>query len=158
MLKKSLYLTLALSLLLCCVCCSGPSDQTDSVKRYTYDDLSYSVPASWKADVSDPDVTFMQYSDDEKQLVMASKYEASSPSVGKLFDDLNDTGVEYEASDIDLGSGQTVHGAIYYNDDGWLVAVYPFTASSGEEYRLTIMQEELDADAVAAVVTSVEVK
>lgn len=159
MLKKSLCLAIVCSMLFCCVCCS-PSDQKspDGVKRYTYDDLSYSVPASWKADVSDPDVMFMQYSDDESELVSVSKYEASSASFGKLFDSLNDDGVDYEESVIELASGDTVRGAIYYNEDGWLTAVYPFVASSGDEYRLTIMQEELDADAVAAVVTSVEVK
>lgn len=159
MLNKSLCLAIVCSLLLCCVCCS-PSDQeaSNSVRRYTYGELSYSVPSSWKADVSDPDVTFMQYSDDENQLVMATKYEASSASFGKLFDSLNDDGVDYEESVIELASGDTVRGAIYYNEDGWLTAVYPFVASSGDEYRLTIMQEELDADAVAAIVTSAEVK
>lgn len=158
MFKKSLCLVIVCSLLLSCVCCSSSSDQTDHTKRYTYDDLSYSVPASWKSDISDPDVTFMQYSDDENQLVMATKYEASDFSAGKLFDHLNEDGVEYEESVIDLGSGNTIRGAIYYNDDDWLVAVYPFVASSGDEYRLTIIQKELDADAIVAVLTSVEVK
>lgn len=153
MLKKSLCLALVCSLLFCCVCCSSSSG---SVKRYTYDDLSYSVPASWNADVDDPDLTFMQYSDDENRLVMASKYEASSPSRGKLFNWLNDDGISYDVSNVSVSSQHTVHGAVY-EQDGFTRYIYPVTASNGDEYRLTFILKEPDEKFVASVMSSVDI-
>lgn len=153
MLNKSLCFMLALVLILCCACSSD-----SSMKRYAYDDFSYSVPASWDADVSDPDTIFMQYSEKDGKTITVSKYENGSIDYGSLFDHLDDDGIEYEATDCDLKSGVTAHGAVYENEDGYLVAVFPFDASNGDEYRITFIQKELDADFTVDVLNSVEVK
>ena len=153
MLKRSLCLALVCSLLFCCVCCSGSSV---SMKRYTYGDLSYSVPSSWSADVDDPDVTFMQWSDDDGGCITVSKYEADSPSAGKLFERLNSDGVRYDVSDVLVSSQHTVHGAVY-EQDGYTYYIYPVTASNGDEYRLTFILEKPDEDFVASVMSSVDV-
>ena len=153
MLKKSLCLALVCSLLFCCVCCSSSSG---SVKRYTYGDLSYSAPASWNADVDDPDLTFMQWSDADGGCIYVSKYEADSPSRGKLFEWLNDDGVSYDVSDVLISSQHTVHGAVY-EKDGAAYYIYPVTASNGDEYRLTFILKEPDEEFVASVMSSVDI-
>jgi len=154
MLRKYLVIILCLLLVLCCACGSSNQSSDQKVKRYTYDDLSYEVPSSWSVDTEDPDVAFMQYSDDENKLVMVTKYEADSASRGKMFDNIG----EYEPSDYKLASGDTSRGAIYENEDGWLVAQYSIDASNGDEYRIAIAQKDFDADLVAAVMNSVDIK
>ena len=147
MLNKSLCFMLALLLIFCCACSSD-----SSMKRYTYDDFSYNVPSSWTADVSDPDVIFMQYSDKEEKTITVSKYDSS------LFDDLDSDNIDYEVSDCELKSSITLHGAIYENEDGYLVAIYPFDASDGTQYRITFIQKDFDPDFVVDTLNSVEIK
>lgn len=113
------------------LCGCGSSDQND-VKRYALDDLSYEVPASWLYEAAEN----YQYSDDDKAVVNAFKYEAGSASVGKMYDSLKEDGTEYVASDHALSDGQVARGAVYQTDDGMTCAVFSMYASNSDFFAI----------------------
>lgn len=148
----------ALCLLLVSCGSSGSKSENAAMKMYSWGDLSYSVPASWSADIDDPEVSFMQYSDEDDALVMVSRYEAGAIEWTDLFDTLSQDGIEYEEISAAIKNGTAITGASYVNEDGYTVNVFSLEASSGDRYDLSILSKDETSSLAVKIMATVEIQ
>lgn len=147
MLNKSLYFLLVCSLLLCCVCCSGPS-RSDSPERYTLFDISYEVPASWSSTVTsetDPDAAACSnmHTDVRDGVDLAvDRYTADSLGWCYVEDDPDLSDEVLFPCDYQVGSAE-IPGSYYKSDEGFFVYMYEITFEPAY-YRLTFTLQKND--------------